>query len=148
MHSDLGDDVAGLTTDIIAVRAAIGWAAGLIGTGLIGGYLASLPNGPRSGWVVIPILATRIPLLLGPAGVGLIVGRLTSGLVEIAAYSAIGVSVVASMWLSAIAAQFAQNIACRLFGARQAPIRWWSGDTGKRSRRRKRQPSQKKGTVR
>ena len=126
-----------LTTDLIAVRAAIGWALGLIGTGLIGGYLASLPSGPRSGWVVVPILAVMIPLLLGPAGVGLIADRLTTSLSEIASYSAIGVSIVASMWLTAIASQAAQNVACRFFGAPTEPIRWWSGDKGKKSRRRR-----------
>lgn len=120
-----------LATDTIAIRAGFLWAVGVFGSGLIGGFLASLPSGPRSGWIVFPILAMRIPLFLGPTGIGLIVVRLTDEFSKTVAYAAIGMSIVTSLWLSLIAAQVAQNIACRLFGAKTQPIRWWSGDDGK-----------------
>ncbi|MBZ9648716.1 hypothetical protein K9B33_14290 [Sphingobium sp. 3R8] len=115
-----------LTTETIAIRAGVLWIVGLLGSGLIGGYLASLPGRPRTGWVV-PILAVRIPLLLGPTGISLIVGRLTGDFSKTATYVAVGLSIIASFWLSMIAAQAVQNIFCRLFGTKTQPIRWLSG---------------------
>jgi hypothetical protein len=129
--------VTDLPTETIIIRAVIGWLVGLIGTGLIAGYLEAHSNGSRSFWIVIPILAARILLLLGPAGMGLAVSRATRHLDEIASYLAVGVTIVVSLWLSMIGAQVAKNIACIFFGAKTEPIRWWPENSGRRSKQRK-----------
>lgn len=128
-----------LPTETIIIRTVIGWLVGLVGTGLIAGYLEAQSSGPRSSLIAILILAARLPLLLGPAGMGLAVSRATRHLDEIAAYLAVGVTIVASLWLSMIGAQVAKNIGCIFFGVKTQPIRWLSENIGRRSKRRKKQ---------
>jgi hypothetical protein len=128
--------VTDLSTEVIAIRAGLSWLIGLAGTGLIHGLLLRLPGGRRSTWWIVPILASRIALLLGPVGVGLIVGRLIPKSPENIVLATAALALIASLWLSAIAAQLVQNRVSTHFGLKPEPIRWWAGDTGKRSRKR------------
>ena len=88
-------------------------------------------------WLLLMLLV-RIPLLLGPAGLGFIAVRAARDLPTSAVYLAFAAAVVSSLWLSLIAEQIVQNSVTRFFGAEAKPIRWWAGDQGKRHRGRKR----------
>lgn len=126
-----------LPTTVIAMRAAALWIAGLLAVAVIAAQSETNSSGSRNGLRLLGALAARILMYLGPAGLALIVGRSARGLSDLAAYSAVGVSVIVSMWFTAICAQVAQNSARRAIGAKSQPIRWWAGHDGKRHRRSK-----------
>jgi hypothetical protein len=127
--------VTSLATEIIAARAIAGSMIGILGAGFLAAYFNAHPARTKFGWSALLILVAHIPLFLGPTGLAIIVSRAARDLPTFAAYMAIAVSIVGSLWLSVIGAQVVQNIGARFFGAKAEPIRWWAGDQGKRRRR-------------
>jgi hypothetical protein len=123
-----------LATSVIAARAIAGSIVGIAGSGFLAGYFRANPVRGSIGWPVVAIFAVRIPLWLGPAGFGLLAARATHAFSAIVTYAASTISIVASLWLSLIAAQVVQNAAGRFFGAKPERLRFWAGDNVKRRR--------------
>src|SRR3954471_12147958 len=106
--------VTSLATDVIAARALAGSVIGVLGTGFVAGFLDAHRARRAFLWILL-IYAFGIPLLLGPAGFGLIAGRVAQGLPIFAVYMAVAASVVSSLWLSLIAVQIVQNAVAQFF---------------------------------
>lgn len=128
--------MSALATETIALRAFLLFVIGVLALAGLSGYTARPSrSGPVSGWIAVPILAAKICLLLGPAGLALIVGRTTGQLNESVTLVLVCAAVIFSYWLSSIAVQAAQNIAYRMVGARTQKIRWfaWSKPRSRRA---------------
>lgn len=134
--------MSSLATEVIAVRAAFGWSIGLLAMIAISAYTARPWRvGRVSSWIIVPVLVARGLLLLGLAGLSIIVGRASGQLSYVAAAALIAAVVIASLWISLILVQVGQNLAYRLVGAPVQPIRWWAADTGGNRRRVRRRAS-------
>lgn len=121
-----GSKMSNLTTQEIALRAASLWAIGVLAIAALSAYAARpTREGPGPLWLVIPILLAQMAVLMGPAGLALVVGRATSRWNETGAMVAILAAVSAGYLANSVLVQFAQNIAYRLIGARLQPIRLW-----------------------
>jgi hypothetical protein len=132
--------LSSLATETIAIRGVLLTLLGIVMLAAISGYTARPSrSGPVSGWAVLAILAGRLCLLLGPAGMALIAGRASRNLGEAAALALAAATVLGSYMLSLIAVQIAQNVAYRLVGAPTQPIRWrvWTRTGLKRPQRRR-----------
>lgn len=117
----------GFGNDIVAINAALIWVSGMMFGGWLTGYLEFDPKAVKIGWAMLGIGMIRPILLVGPAGVGVLAGRLSAGLPEISRYCIVGVSVLAALWVSGIVLQMAQNAGRRFFGEPPRPIRLWAG---------------------
>jgi hypothetical protein len=132
--------MSSLTTEVIALRAAGVWAIGVFAMAALSAYSARPSREQRDSlWLVIPALLAKIAVLLGPAGLALIVGRATARWSETVTLVAICAVVLAGYAASSVVLQIAQNIAYQLVGARVQPIRLW------RPNKPKRRPTHRKG---
>jgi hypothetical protein len=118
--------MSNLTTQEIVFRTAGLWTIGMFAMAALSAYTARRTRERFDPlWLIIPFLLARIAVLLGPAGLALIVGRATSRWSETAAMVAIAAAVIAGYLASTVLVQIAQNVTYRLVGARLQPIRLW-----------------------
>lgn len=131
--------MSALSTDVIAIRTVLLWAAGLVAVFVISAY-TGMPSRERSVsgcGAVLPFLAAKGLLLLGPFGVAIIIGRETRGLNEAAALASVAAGFLFSYWASLIIAQAVQNLAYYFNGAPVQPIRLWAGSKRRSLKNRK-----------
>lgn len=127
--------MSSLTTEMIAFRAAGLWGIGMFAMAALSAYTARPSREqPDSLWLIIPIMLAHIAVLLGPAGLALIVGRATGRWSETATMAAVVAAVLGGYAASSVSVQIVQNIAYRLVGAPVQPIRLWRQYKPKRRR--------------
>ena len=128
--------MSSLATETIALRAAGLWAMGIFAIAALSAYSARpAREAPAPLWLVIPLLLSKIGILLGPAGLALVVGRATGRWSETASMAAIAFAVLVGLWASLVLVQIAQNVAYRLVGAPVQTIRLLAQNKPKRRRR-------------
>jgi hypothetical protein len=130
--------MSSLASEDIALRAALLWVFGIFVIAIISGYSVRTYKGRRaSWWLFIPTLVGMGCLMLGPAGLGLLVGRATSDLDEVISVGLIASSGIAAYWLSSVIVQSAQNVAYRIVGAPIQRIRFIGGKARRLTQHRK-----------
>ena len=128
--------MSSLTSEAIAFRAASLWVVGVFALAVLNAYSYRPLHGRRaSRWLVIPGLLTKFAVLIGPVGLGLIVGRMTVQWGEALAMAAIAVAILAGYMASSVLVQVGRNVTCAIIGAPVQPVHIWRQD--KRPKRRK-----------
>lgn len=128
-HTDRyqGKDMSDLTTEAIAFRAAGLWAIGVVTLAALNAYSYRPSRGQQrdSLWLVISGLFAKLAILMGPAGLALIVGGATNQWSGAAATAATVATILAGYLASLVLVQCAQNMACLFIGAPTQPISLW-----------------------
>ena len=129
--------MSSLTTEAIAFRAVGLWVIGVFALAVLNAH-SYLPSYRRRAtrWLIIPGLLAKFAVLLGPVGLGLIVGRVTGQWNETLAMAAIAAAILIGYVASSVLVQVGRNVACAIIGAPVQPIHIWRQD--KRPKRQKR----------